>query len=480
MKCLWLGAATALLMAGSASAEARAAQTPAPVTQAACATGLPAGTRCGTIDVPEDWANPGGRHIQLNFAVVPGETGGHDVAPLVLLAGGPGQGAVQIGPMLLGELRSVQPAGDILLIDQRGTGRSNPLTCAAGFQLMASGDPAQVRSCLTELQARAALGHYRTQDAVRDLEAARAALGYERINLIAGSYGTRLAGAYMRAHPDRTRAAILRAVAPPGFNIIGDGFANADAELERALAGCEADPACAADFPRLRERKAEIERRLAQAPERVRAPSGAEIEVTPAMFQQILYALLLTAPSRQQIPLVIDTFAAQGFQPLAPIVQAIRDQLYGQVPVGMYLSIVCAEDAPRLAPGALAGARGLAAMAPAVLDVCRAWPAGQADPELHAPLTVPVPTLIVTGDLDPATNVAAAERLADTLPQARHVVVPATAHAPMLPQCVRPAARALLETGRLPEAATDCSGVRLPAFARRPQAAPAAAQPAGN
>ena len=468
MKRLWLGAAAALLVTIGGDAEARTSE----VASAACAAGLPAGTRCGTISVPEDRARPRGRRIALNYAVVPGTDPA--AAPTYLLAGGPGQGAVEVAPSVVAELRSVETRGDLVFIDQRGTGASNRLTCEGGFELLAAGQAERVRACAASLAGRASLAHYGTRDSVRDLEAARRALGHDRINLIAGSYGTRLAGAYMRAHPQRVRSAILRAAAGPGFNILTDGLTNAAAELDRTVGGCAADPACAADFPRLAGQLAEVRARLARAPERVRGADGAEFEVTRELFEDSLYALMLAAPSRQMIPRTVATAAESGFQPLAPILGQIR-AIYATLPVGAYLSVICAEDAPTFRPDRPGAPEGMALLGPALLEACSAWPAAGVDADLHAPLRVPVPTLILSGELDPSTNAASGERLAAMLPRARHVVMPATGHVPTFPECVRPLARRLLETGALEDMAVDCSAMRLPPFARRAAASPARA-----
>lgn len=467
----------ALMFREPAPAESQAA-TPA-AANAACAAGLPPGVRCGTVDVPEDRDHPSGRRIALNYAVIPGpraaEAGPGQAPPLVLLAGGPGQGAVAVGPMLLGDLRAIAPEADILLVDQRGTGHSNPLTCAGGFELLASGREDLVRRCIAELETHASLAEYGTGEAVRDLEAVRSALGYDRLDLMAVSYGTRPAAAYMRAYPDRVRAVIMRAAGPPDFNIIGEGLVNADAEIARIVADCAADARCAADFPRLAAQMRALEQRLDAAPERVRAPDGSEIVVTRDLYQQMLYALMLTAPSRQQIPRAVATAAETGFGPLAPVLKAVRDQLYGALPVGMYLSVVCAEDVARVAADAPVPETGFASGLPTLRSLCTMWPAGRPDRGLFAPLSAPIPTLIISGAHDPVTTVAAAERLKAMLPHARHLIVPATAHAPVLPECLRGAARRLLETGRLPDEAVDCSAVTMPPFARRPAAAAATA-----
>jgi pimeloyl-ACP methyl ester carboxylesterase len=471
IRLLALAAVLTLSAAASAQAIETNASPPAEGLRAApcAASGLPEDTRCGTLDVPEDWQNPAGRRIALNVAVVPGRAP-RTSAPTFLLAGGPGQGAVELAPAVLADLRSVDPRGDLVFIDQRGTGGSNPLRCPAGFQLLEAGKAELVRDCLARLGAQASLAHYRTQDAVRDLEFARSALGYDRLNLVAASYGTRLAWAYMRVHPGRVRGAILRAAAPPDFNIVRDGLLNADAELERTIASCAANAACGADYPGLHAQLETVQRRLAQAPERVSAPDGSDILVSPELFENTLYGMMLSTGGRAQIPFAISTAAETGFQPLAPILKLVRDQLYGTLPVGMYLSIICAEDVPRTSRAELpVRTFGLVTEASTVFEVCAAWPAGHVETGFFAPVREPIPTLIVSGEFDPSTNAAAGEQLHNMLPRSRHIVVPATAHAPLLPDCVRPLARRLLESGRLPGGAADCSAVTMPPFMRRPR-----------
>jgi pimeloyl-ACP methyl ester carboxylesterase len=471
-------AATMVMTAPAAAAPPRRAVT----SGMACASGLPAGTRCGTVTVPEDRRNPARRSIALHYAVVPGEAPGTH-APLFLIAGGPGQSAISLAPHVLADIRSIDVRGDIVFLDQRGTGLSNPLTCPDGFSLLVRGGEERVGACIASLAARASPEHYGTRDAVQDLDEVRHALGYRSVNLMAVSYGVRVGLAYMRDHPRQVRAAILRAAAPLDFNIIGDGLRNADAEFEHVIADCAADPVCSTDFPQLRQQLDELQRRLNVEPVMVPAPQGAaagqDILVTPELFQQFLYALLLTASTRQQIPLLVTIAATTGFEPLAPTLRAVRDQLYGALPIGMYLSVLCAEDAPRVRPNAFAGrVGGIAAMGPVLMRLCATWPHVPVDQGFHRQFDTRIPTLIISGERDPATTVAAAGQLQSSLSRSYHAVVPATSHGPLLPQCVRPMAASLIESGAIPDLRVDCSAVAMPPFARRP--APArAASPSG-
>ena len=472
------------LIAAAAAALVAAAPAEAGLEPAECAVAAaPQGASCGVLRVPEDRSRPGGRELELHYVIAPGSD--RALEPILFIAGGPGQSAIDVMPAVLADLRAIDPRRDIVFLDQRGTGRSNPLGCEQGFELIEQGPgSAPFEACVAALRAHADLGRYGTADAVADLEALRSALGHERVNLVAGSYGTRVALYYMREHPGRVRSAILRAAAPLDFNILAGGIAAADAELGRVLDECAAEAACAAAFPGLEDRVRALAARVAAAPETVtvQGADGAarSFEVNDTLFQQMLYALLLAAPSRQQLPLVVATAERAGFQPLAPMLDQIRRQLYGGIPVGMYLGVVCAEDAPRIGPEGIAPGRtaitGYAAM---LVETCRAWPVEAAAPGHLDQPSLATPTLIVSGTLDPATTAASAGRLAASLERSAHVVVPATAHGPLLPQCVMADAARFLERGSAEGLAPDCSAMALAPFAV-PATAAAPQAPAGG
>lgn len=432
--------------------------------------------RCGVLTVPEVRKDRSGRTIPLHIMISPGaDRKASD--PLVFIAGGPGQSAIDVAPLVLAGLRPIDKARDIIFIDQRGTGSSNPLSCSNTLSVLAGGDSKSARACASLLQRKAALENYLTADAVEDLEAVRVALGLERIGIVAVSYGVRPALEYMRRHPHRVSTAVLRAAYAPDFNIITAGLGNADDELGRVLAECQADAACNAAFPDLRSRFVQLQDRLVEKPAIIQVASSTgrqdTVAVTNDFFQLMLYALLLSAESRQSIPLFVNTAATKGLQPLSPVILRVRDALYGSIPLGMYLSVVCSEDAPRIV--ARAGerdTRGLSSMAPKLAELCSAWPKGRVESSLFAPIRVSVPTLVISGDLDPATTAASAEKLVSMLPNAKHLIAPATSHGPMVPTCAADAVASLWKSRSVENASADCSGLQLPAFAGTSAARP--------
>src|SRR5689334_202807 len=167
---------------------------------------LATAAQCGTLEVPEDRARPAGRRLAIAVVVLPAATLSPRPDPLIMLPGGPGQSSEALAP-LAGALTGVRRSRDIVLIDPRGTGKSAPLRCPALAPRDAFAELAQEQTiaaaaqrCIAELRAggEADPAQYTTSAVVADVDAVRIALGYDRITLWGGSYGTRVAEEYLR------------------------------------------------------------------------------------------------------------------------------------------------------------------------------------------------------------------------------------------------------------------------------------------
>jgi len=222
--------------------------------------------QCGRLEVPENRAHPDGRKLSIFVAVLPANTLSPKPDPLVLLAGGPGQAASTLGPFAM-QLAAVRRTRDILLIDQRGTGRSSPLDCRAfapdehaEFDI----DPVpKSLLCAWQLaEKHVDASQYTTAAWVADLDAVREALGYRQWNLWGGSYGTRVAQEYVRRHPEQVRSVVLDGVAPPSMRISFDVWRTRDDALDGVIAACRASAACAKAHPDPDATLRDIERAL--------------------------------------------------------------------------------------------------------------------------------------------------------------------------------------------------------------------------
>ena len=154
------------------------------------------GALCAQIPVFEDRDRAAGRTIDLRVVVYPAFANDPQPDPVFVLAGGPGQGAAQASSGVVTALRKVREERDIVFLDQRGTGESSGLDCdldTDDLNLLFDEDLGieNLKRCLAGYDAD--LRHYTTPVAMDDLDQVREKLGYSKINLWGGSYGTRAA-----------------------------------------------------------------------------------------------------------------------------------------------------------------------------------------------------------------------------------------------------------------------------------------------
>jgi pimeloyl-ACP methyl ester carboxylesterase len=437
--------------------------------------------RCGTLRVLEDRSlaapNAADRKIDLHIMVLPAR--GRDPAPdpLFILAGGPGQAATEVGPMMLAQLRDVHLKRDIVLVDQRGTGRSNPLDCevsddgslAALFRTELVMD--ELLDCLASLDADPSL--YTTPAAMDDLDDVREALGYEQINLYGASYGTRAALVYMRRHPDRVRTAVLDGAAPVEIRLPLHMAEDGAAALETLFLDCERDESCHASFPDLRAHHSTLLERLADQPqpavlEHPRTGVVEEVVVSEQAVVAILRGALYSSELAALVPLAIERAHAGDFQQLAAM--AVTASATGDsLSQGMFLSVVCAEDIPFITDEELS--RHLASEDPksgaleSLREACVKWPVGEIPDGYADPVRSTVPTLILSGANDPATPSRWGDAVAATLPASRHLVIPGIGHGAWAHGCVGERMAEFMAQGSASELDFGCTKrIHRPAF----------------
>jgi len=402
---------------------------------------------CGTYEVFEDRAARKGRKITLKILVFPATGPKHEPDPFVYIPGGPGSSATEDAPDIAQLLAGIRAQRDLLFVDQRGTGGSHPLDC----KLFNPADPQSylgyflpledVRKCRQELEPKADLTLYTTPIAMDDLDEVRAALGYERLNLYGGSYGTRAALVYLKRHPQSVRTVTLQGVAPTNQFMPRD-FAQAN---ERALQGiiaeCAADEACNKAFPNLREETKTVLERLMKGPIEVEvrvaspapgAATTAKVKLSRDLAAEAIRYMLYNPPSAGRVPLLLHLAAQGNFTPLAESAIFYRQQLVSSGSNGLYLSITCAEDLPWIKAG-----EGEQLSANTFLgdyrlrqqrEACALWPRATIPKDYSEPTKADAPVLILTGEWDPVTPPANGDAAAKNLTSSLHVVVPHGAH----------------------------------------------------
>jgi pimeloyl-ACP methyl ester carboxylesterase len=433
--------------------------------------------RCGKLSVPEDPAAPHGRRIELAVAIVPAVATKSKPDPLFLIAGGPGQGSIEGYAPLLPAFAGIHRERDLVLVDQRGTGGSNRLDCDMPEDSLEGGEyePAALKSlaveCLARLKSRPQF--YTTSIAVRDLDAVRAALGYARINLFGGSYGTRVAQHYARRYPEHTRAVVLDGVVPPTLAIVPRIALESQRALDSVFARCAVDAACNGRFPALPAQFAELDATLRKGPVAVTLAdpvTGAarRIQVTRSHLVTMARMLVYSPWTASLIPLLVHEAATNGnYAPLAAQAEMAGEDLEKMIAMGMHNSVVCAEDVPRFAGAVDRKSLEATAMGPLMLDgmeaLCEAWPRGPVDPDFAQPLDSAVPALLLSGEFDPATPASYGVLAARGFRNALHLVMPGQGHGQEQSPCVQKLLRDFIEAGTAKGLDTACVAAIRPA-----------------
>jgi len=396
--------------------------------------------QCARLEVPEDRAKPDGRKIALHVAWVPNDAGA-EPDPVFFLAGGPGQAASESYPLLHSAFAETRRKRHLILVDQRGTGRSNRLACKTGDgeSGFSDGDPddpaasvAFVKRCRASLDAD--VRHYTTTDAVADLEAVREAIAAERIDLVGVSYGTRVAQQYAKRHPARTRAIVLDGVVPNTLTLGAEHAKNLEAALDAHFARCAAEPTCVDRFgsPRVHLDALLAEARANPKTVRYRDPQShalREDRFDAATLAAVVRLYAYAPNTAALLPLALNE-AAQG-RPEELIAQArMLTSLVGEsIMHGMQLSVTCTEDAPKLSADRADASTTLGtALVDLLIAQCAAWERGEAPADFNAPLATEVPALMLSGELDPVTPPRYGDEVAKTLPNARHLVLRGQGH----------------------------------------------------
>jgi pimeloyl-ACP methyl ester carboxylesterase len=301
---------------------------------------------------------------------------------------------------------------------------------------------------------------------MQDLDDVRRALGYETIDLWGGSYGTRAALVYLREHGDHVRAAVLDGVAPLSLRMPLYFARDAQRSLDLLFDACARDPACAAAFPDLRHRFAAFLERLAAHPARAEVsdpltgrPTTVTIEhdAFVAMLRAVLYAPELAS----LLPLTIDRAARGDFSPYVAQAVTLQRGFSGAMSLGLLFSIVCAEDAPAIAPGEMESAARntfLGASVGQVFErICKIWPRQELPARYREPVRSDKPVLLLSGELDPVTPPSWAAEAAKTLPGSLQVVVPGVGHGATIAGCVPALIARFLSDGSVAHLDPSCA-----------------------
>jgi pimeloyl-ACP methyl ester carboxylesterase len=420
--------------------------------------------RCAQVWVPEDSAQPDGKRIEIFVAVLPSLASAPEPDPLFIFAGGPGQAASDLG-RLVGTMQSIRKSRDIVLVDQRGTGKSKTLRCdmpkdkkdpvAEAFNPDLQATEKQWAQCVATLQGTPAL--HRTDDFIADLELVRKALGLGAINVWGGSYGSRVALRYMKLHPSSIRSAVLDGVAPTALRLPDDAMAHSEAELKNALAACASSPACAKAYPGIAASLDQLLATLRATPQTISLPHPATGQplrgvVTDRTVIAFLWPLLYQPEAARLIPTLVHAATQGNYAPMAATV-AGQGVTEADISLTQRFAVMCAEDMLGRTAPSMARFQSLSDV---FYKLCTTLPHGSVKPEFYEPTTSAIPTLLLSGALDPVTPPASGALAAATLSNSKHIVLPGLGHIVSPQQCVRRVMAKFIEAGKISAAKDDC------------------------
>lgn len=413
-------------------------------------SGLSTAAWCAAFPVPENRADQHSRIITLKLAVLRSSAQVASKDMLVFLAGGPGQAATDEASTVAGVLAPLRAHRDVLLLDQRGTGGSNALSCKAADQAATpddgdSVDADKVRNaaaaCLKQISSRADPRYYTTTIATQDLEDVRKAFGSPTFDLLGVSYGTRVAQQYVMRFPDSVRSMILDGTVPNSL-VLGESFAQTLEEaLKLQFARCTAEPACKKRFGDPYQTLYQLRDALRANPHKVSFRDPETYKAVKRVLNENALASVVrlfayTPATAALLPMSIDAAAHGDVGPLLGQAKILSGDLQDLTGSGMQYSVICAEDADLLKPrpqdeDTILGSQ----MIDALKAVCSVWPTGTRPADFHQPLKSSKPVLLLAGQYDPVTPPRYAEEVAQGLTNARVLVLKGQAHSVMAAGC---------------------------------------------
>ena len=428
----------------------------------------------GTFAVYEDREAQRGRKIHLDVVILHAKGPNIQPDPFFEFAGGPG---ADVTPRWERYRNSwIRDDRDIVLVSQRGTGGDNRLDCPKAAD---DGDVQGYlgplfrddifKECRDKLSKNFDLTKYSTPLAADDVNDLRRALGYNKINIAGTSYGSRMGLVYLRRHPETVRTATLSGLVPIAFRNPLYHARNFHNAIRVLFAECANDPDCHAAYPHLEDEYLAILDRLEQEPAEVSIPHPVTEEPVTVLldkngFTEGLRTTMYSGSRTRLVPYLIHRAFEGDLQPFAERAVASSRGIRRSLALGMLLSVICAEDMDRvtekdivdIATWTDAGDGRVRSQKAA----CEYWPRTDIPDDYGDPVSVDVPVLLLSGNVDPVTPPEWGEETGRHLPNSLHLVVPG-AHG-VGGNCIRSIEQQFLKSGTLEGLDVSCAAQLKP------------------
>ncbi|HEV2256479.1 MAG TPA: alpha/beta hydrolase [Streptosporangiaceae bacterium] len=431
--------------------------------------------RCGTLIVLEDRLTGTGRTIPVRFVIIPAASRDKAPDPVVWFAGGPGDSAVTDIP---GELSALSDLGlhrDLVFIEQRSTGSSNPLNCP-DFPGTLADRPAvraSVESCLAHLPGD--LRFYTTAMYADDVNQVLADLHYATANFVGISYGTIAEQVFLLRHPGRVRTLTMISGSPLNVPVYQRAPGNSQLALDHVFALCQSQAACHGAFPHLAADWAALRASVGKSPVVIPAaqsPTGTTLRLDQDWFAGKVYDALFTGDIGP-LPVMLHTLAVATDKvaamltltkafPAAPSSGGANQMLF--------YAFRCDEPWSSVPPATLSGQRGSFAYQSALQTarwyqyVCPLIPKSAAAVG-HEQLTVSmVPVLAFNGAYDPIEQPQNWAGARQVFPDSLHVTLPGQGHdtTNTWGVCAGPLTQTFIEQGSVAHLNTGCLAAAAP------------------
>jgi pimeloyl-ACP methyl ester carboxylesterase len=314
--------------------------------------------------------------------------------------------------------------------------------------------PEAARACRTELEKNADLRLYTTTIAMADLDDVRAALGYDKINVAGGSYGSTAALAYLKYYPQHVRTVTVTGVAPPDLVIPLSFAPGVEHALNRLLDDCTADEKCHAAFPELRADWATTVKNIEKGPVTFDTLNPTtrqkqQITMTRDGFTELVRLVLYVPNVLSVLPLMIHQMSQGDYSQFSYYAFQVQRAVDAGIARGMQLSVFCTEDMPFLKESDIQKQMGGTfygvSRAHLYLKLCEQWPRAEMPAKYREPIKSDVPVLMLSGELDPVTPPDVALPLLRGFPNGRQIVMANATHNSY--ECSEQLAREFIERG---------------------------------
>ena len=430
-------------------------------------TNLTAEARCGSYDVPENPAKPDGRTITLNIAIAAASGTSAEPDPVFFFAGGPGQAATETWVMIRSTLNQIRKNRDIVMIDQRGTGGSNKLACTSDMEddLNQEIDLDLIRTetqkCLANLDGDPRF--YTTTIAMGDYNLVREAMGYDQINIMGVSYGTRAAQVYLREFPETVRTVTLDSVVPMQLALGQEHAPMLDQSVAAVFADCARDETCNTLYPEQADELNALFTRLRNEPRDITIINpvngkSQEVRLTADTLAVAIRFLSYSSTTQALIPLLVHEALTTGnLARLASQAILVMSGLNEMLSRGMELSVLCAEDYPVIDLSADYSDTLMGNLFLEIIDLqCKVWPQGDVPADFHQPVVSDIPVLLMSGERDPVTPPQYASQTAETFSNSLNLVAKGQSHSVMKNTCLREITTAFIHQGSVDDLDTSC------------------------